>query len=468
MRTNVQSAKPTIRTHEGAVARHISPEQALRRSVLATLLWEDQFYEDGQSIADRIVENATKVSTASVAALAIEARNEHGLRHAPLMLLLGLIARGGAGVADAVAETIRRPDEAGELVSLFWRNGRKSLPRQMRVGLAKALLRFDEYQLAKYDRAGDAVRLRDVIFMAHPKTGEHVDNGRRFAKLVNKTFVPVAAKSGFKVREVYGLGENEVGLSVPDTWEVALSAGGDKRESFERLLREGKLGYLAVLRNLRNMVQAGVDTALIEDAILARKGARWVFPFRYVAAARAVPQLEPLIDKALVAAVAEGIVLSGTTAVLVDVSGSMDKKLSGKSDLTRADAAAALASVLGGTVRMFSFSSHLVEVPPRRGMAGIDALLRSQSHSATQLIAAVRAVNQTVKYDRMIVITDEQAASDRNQLPDPTGRGYMINVASAQNGIGYGKWVHIDGFSEAVIRYMHQAEMAPRDDEVVA
>ena len=52
-------------------------------------------------------------------------------------------------------------------------------------------------------------------------------------------------------------------LESPDTWEVALSAGKDKRENFERLLREGKLGGLAVLRNLRPMPASGVDPRLL-------------------------------------------------------------------------------------------------------------------------------------------------------------------------------------------------------------
>lgn len=114
-------------------------------------------------------------------------------------------------------------------------------------------------------------------------------------------------------------------LPAPDTWEVALSGGADKRETFDRMLREGTLGYLALLRNLRNMVEAGVDMQLVRDAVLARKGgANRVLPFRYVAAARVVPQLEPVIDQALQAAISELPALPGRTVVLVDVSGSMD------------------------------------------------------------------------------------------------------------------------------------------------
>jgi hypothetical protein len=58
-------------------------------------------------------------------------------------------------------------------------------------------------------------------------------------------------------------------------------------------------------------------------------------------------------------------------------------------------------------------------------------------------------------YDRLIVITDEQSHDD---IPEPVGKGYMINIASAQNGVGYGKWNHIDGFSEAALDYIIESE----------
>lgn len=430
MRVNTARNIPREYTHEGAPAKHINAEQALRRSVLSCLLWESEFYEDGQSIADRIASNAAACSAETVAALAVEARREHGLRHVPLMLLLDLIRRGGHGVADAIDGTVKRADEMAELVALYWqRNPGKDLSKQMKLGLARAFARFNEYQLAKYDRDGP-VRLRDVMFLSHVKAKDE-EHAALLKRVANRE------------------------LAVPDTWEVNLSGGGDKKATFERLIAEDKLGYLALLRNLRGMLEAGVDVELVRAAIIARKGADLVFPFRYVAAARACPQLEPAIDQALCEAVAAGPRLSGKTFVLVDVSGSMDSPLSARSDLRRIDAAAALASVLHGDLRVFTFSSNLVEVPPRSGMAGVDAVLNSQPHQSTELGGAVRALNQW-PHDRLIVITDEQAMSP---VPDPVAeRAYMVNVASAKNGVGYGKWTHIDGFSEGVIRFIRESE----------
>jgi 60 kDa SS-A/Ro ribonucleoprotein len=432
MRLNV-FARRAARTHEGAPAvPRLPSEQRLRRSVLSCLLWEGEFYEDGQSIAARIVAAAEQVAPAALAALAIEAREVLNLRHAPL-LLLEVLSRTGQGdklVADTVARVVQRADELGELIALHHKlGGKRMLPAQMRKGLARALAKFDAYALAKYDR-DTAVKLRDVLRLVRP-TPKDAEQSALWKGVKDRT------------------------LQAPDTWEVALSSGADKKQTFERLLRDGKLGYLALLRNLRNMAQAGVDVELVRQAIVARKGAHRVLPFRYVAAARAAPQLEPAIDQALQAAISRLQPLPGKTIVLIDVSGSMDHRLSGKSDMKRIDAAAALGAIVPGDIRLFTFSNDLVEVPPRRGMAGVDAIVRSQPHGGTYLGGALDKIYK-LPHDRLIVVTDEQS---HDRVAEPAAkRSYMINVGSYKNGVGYGRWTHIDGFSEAVIRFIAEVE----------
>lgn len=450
-KTNVRN-RHTETTHEGAPAARITAEQALRRAVFSCMLWEGEFYEDGEEIADRIVRLAGEVSAEALSHITVAARMVFNLRHVPL-LLLSAAAKHKKLRAETVVATVRRADELAELLSIHARVNKITpdklkghIPNQMKIGLAAAFTKFDEYQLAKYDRAG-AVRLRDVLFLCHakPEDKAQADLWKRLAA-------------------------NE--LATPDTWEVQLSGGADKAGTFTRLIKEGKLGYLALLRNLRNMDQSGVDHGLMKAAIIARaNGAERVLPFRYIAAARACPAMEPALDQALCEAILTMPVLSGKTLVLVDVSGSMDEKLSAKSDLKRVDAAAALASMIHGDRRVYSFSNGLVEVPPRNGMAGVDAILRSQPHGGTRLFDAVAEAQRLSIHDRMIVITDEQATGgstrwgyngiqgDLRTMPAPTcPNAYVINVASAKNGVGYGPWTHIDGFSEAVLRFIHQHE----------
>jgi 60 kDa SS-A/Ro ribonucleoprotein len=444
----------------GSVARVPVPRalEQLRRSVLACLLWEDTFYESGQSVERRITEAAQDVTLGDLAGLAVEARTHYNLRSAPMLLLSTLVERAaaektgvavnadgnGVTVAGAVEMTVQRADELAELLAIYWRNGRRPLTAQLKKGLARAFTKFDAYQLGKYDRA-NAVRLRDVLFLTHPKPKDALQAGV-WRMLASGTLPP------------------------PLTWEVELSRGADKKETFEMLIRKGQIGYLALLRNLRNMTQAGVDGQLVVDAILARKGAQRVLPFRYVAAARAVPNLEPFLDLALTASVAELPALPGVTAVLVDVSGSMDAALSAKSDLTRMDAAATLASVIpagvgvgsravrDGSLRVFTFSDRLVEVAPRRGMAGVAAVKHSQAHNGTYLARASAELAARVPYDRLIVVTDEQSHDGGASLR-PGARGYLLNVGSDQNGVNYATpWVHLTGFSENILRFIDAFE----------
>ena len=102
-----------------------------------------------------------------------------------------------------------------------------------------------------------------------------------------------------------------------------------------------------------------------------------------------------------------------------------------------------------------TFSDDLVLVPPRRGFALRDALDRSQAHRARSLGRAIEQLNRQEKYDRLLVITDEQA---RDTLPAPKGKGYVINLASYKNGVGYGEWTHIDAWSESIVEYVRVLE----------
>ncbi len=422
------------RTHEGATAKAISAELQLRRSVLACLLWENQFYEDGVEIASRIAELVPRVEAAKVAALAVEAREQMKLRHAPLLLVREMArhATHRALVAETLEKVIQRADELSEFLAIYWATGRQPVSAQVKKGLAAVFRKFDSYALAKYNR-DNPVKLRDVLFLAHAKPRDEAQA---------ETWKQLVA------------GE----LASPDTWEVALSAGAEKRETFERLLRENKLGALAVLRNLRNMEQCGVDESLVKSALRGLNTSR-VLPFRFIAAARYAPQWEPELEDGMYRAVESVPKLAGKTVLVVDVSGSMTATLSARSEMQRTDAAYGLAILLreiAEELSVYSFSDRLVRVPTRRGFALRDAIDRSQPNGSTYLGRALETMRES--YGRLIVITDEQVY---DRVPHPTGKAYMINVASYKNGVGYGEWTHIDGWSESVIGYIRELESLP-------
>src|SRR5579863_8295659 len=292
---NVWKRMLPVRTHEGAVAQKVDAKRELRRSVLTCLLWEDAFYEKGSEIAKRIADIAAKSQPEDVAALACEAREKMQLRHAPLFLVRELARRKGAGplVAESLETVIQRADELGEFVALYWKEKKQPLSAGVKRGLARAFTKFDAYQLAKYDRES-VVKLRDVLFLCHAKP-RNEEQAEVWKKLVENT------------------------LESPDTWEVALSAGKDKRETWTRLLSEGKVGGMAVLRNLRLMLAAGVQPKLVAERL--EKGVARALPFRFVTAARHAPKLEEAIEKAMLKNIAEFEKLPGVTGLLVDVSG---------------------------------------------------------------------------------------------------------------------------------------------------
>lgn len=428
-------------TREAARARRFTPEMELKRALMNCLLWEDQFYEDGVAIADRIKALVPKVAPAKVAELAIEAREVMKLRHAPLLVIreMARSEKHRSLVADTLYRAIQRPDEMTELLAIYWADAlgpmqqrkRQPVSAQVKKGLARALTKFDAYQLAKWDRDG-AVRIRDVLFLVHAKPKD-AEQAKVWKQLVD--------------------GE----LASPDTWEVSLSAGKNKRETFERLIAERKLGGLALLRNLRLMQNALVPRETIAGATEAMRTDR-ILPYRFITAARYAPDFEPELEAAMLKSVKDHVRLPGRTRLLIDVSGSMFATLSAQSEMTRAEAAcglAILAREICEEVEIFTFSNEVVKVPPRRGFALRDAIINSQPHGGTYLGKAVTEIDR--KGDRLIVFTDEQS---HDQVPEPRARGTMVNVASYQHGVGHGAWTRVNGFSEAVVAWIAASETA--------
>jgi hypothetical protein len=443
------------KTHEGATAKNLTIEQQLRRSVLNCMLWENEFYEGGESIANRIADAVPRLMPERVADLAIEARQRFNIRHASLYLttVMAKYESHKKILNKVLPEVIMRPDEISEFLAIYWRDGKIPIPRKVKKGLGEAFKKFDAYQLAKWDKKKKSVRLRDVMRLCHPKPISD-EQATLWRNLVKET------------------------LPAPDTWEVALSSGEDKRTAWERLINDNKLPAMATLMNLRNMIDAGVPDRIIRNHINRINTSR-LFPSRFLAAARYAPQFEPELEAAMLRGLNTQKKMQGHTVLLVDVSGSMDDPLSSKGNISRLDAACGLAIMLREIceeVDIFTFSLKLKRIAPRHGFALKDAIVNSQEHNATYLGTSVKAIyadvgktvttpgvfRGTIKMegaglspDRLIVITDEQS---HDKVPDPSSVGYMINVASYENGVGYGPWIHCDGWSDSVVRWIQALE----------
>src|SRR5262249_59524349 len=122
--------------------------------------------------------------------------------------------------------------------------------------------------------------------------------------------------------------------------------------------------------------------------------------------------------------------LPGKTALVVERSGSMDAPLSSKSEMTRWEAAVALAMLLREVcehVDVTVFSDSAATVPPRRGFGLRDAMAQSMRPGSTNTSTAIFHAAK-LGYDRIVVITDEQS---HQQIGNPliATKGYFINVA---------------------------------------
>lgn len=453
-------------------AVELSPADQLLRTLMTCLLWEDNFYENGVSVADRITKLVPLVAADEVHAMAVEARDNFGLRHAPLLVARAM-ARGPfthrEQVRRTLAEIIKRPDEIAEFLALYWsdNNGKKFVSHGVRDGLERAMRKFNEFQFSKWDKPGKDVRIRDAMFMSH--CNPNIGNDRRYDKEVRRAVAKGAINVELNAREQLFAKLANDELKQTGTWEDRLSAGGDAKAVFTELIEKGELGGLAFVRNIRKMEEVGIPKKLIEtySKTVNLKG---IFPHQLLTSARVNPQYESMFDAMMLRQLSGIGKMEGSTVVLVDVSGSMDSVIStpGKSSVvrpsiittTRVDVAAAvaiLAREMFDKIRVFTFSDRAVEVPSRRGIALRDAIRLSQPHSSTYLAGAIDHLNK-IGYERLIVITDEQS-HDGGGSPLRGARNYMLNVAPHERSVAQqDRWISISGWSPQVLKYIQVLE----------
>lgn len=431
------------------IKRKLSAYDKLRRTIMASLLWEDNFYENGESAADRVAQYMTEVTPAQAEKALMEAKFDNKLRHMPLYLMTQM-AKNKMLSADQVAKVITRVDDMSELIALYQKDeaNKHMIPHSIQKGMAKAFPKFDEYQFAKYRGDKKEIKLKDVIRLAHPKP-ETDEQSKLWKKIVDGT------------------------LATPDTWEVALSAGGDKKETWTRLLKEHKLGALALLRNLNGMTSCGVDENLIKDTI-KDTGMNKILPFQIVNAAQHAPDCADILEEKFFESVNECPHLDGDTIVLVDVSGSMSDTLSQKSDMMRVTAAAALATLckeICANVRCYTFTDELKKLKSStRGFSLVDTIVgglggcTAVKDCTNDAIKEYQSNHDGAMPKRVIVITDEQTNSDYDSnlinLPR-SSKGYMINVGTYEKGIDYGGhsgWTTISGWSDNIVKYIAAVE----------
>jgi 60 kDa SS-A/Ro ribonucleoprotein len=412
-----KAATSHVENLAGGKAHALTPRYQAATLILSSLL-KDRFYAAGSDDAKRIgtiIADLAKRGDALFAAkTAVYARRAHGLRSIT-HVVAGEVARhcqGNAWGKRFFDRIIRRPDDACEIVGYSLAAYGKTLPNAMKRGIAKAIARFDAYQLAKWRGGRNAVSLVDVVNLCHPKGAD----GSPIAQLMKGT------------------------LAGADTWERALTnAGAQAKASSEtaeqaaekvaelksaawgRLVAERKLGYLAVLRNLRNIVEQAPESvdaacAVITDEQAIRKSL--VFPFQFAVAADALREIGNVEAKRALAAVSRAVDLAlanvpeflGRTLVAVDDSGSMTSGEAGKRPI---DIAAMFAAVLikrlpNAVLLCFSDDARYRTVDVTAGTLAIAEEIKAKTKSAGTNFHAIFEKAGKRAYDRIVILSDMQ------------------------------------------------------------
>lgn len=400
--TNVprQGRKPDSVNLAGGNAYKQESKLALASLVTTALMPPTgQYYRTGPDIEADAKRLISEVDPLFAAKAAVYARNADGLRS--ITHLVGAeVARTGSGrpwVKDFLSAVVRRPDDATEILAYYLSRYGKPLPNGLKKGLGLALGKFDGYSLARYRGEDKDISLVDVVNLCHPKPT--AKNGTALAQLVK--------------------GE----LRQSQTFESKLSAAGKDEEAktavwADLLSERGKLGYMALLKNLRNIAEQAPELVgracelLVDEKSITTS---LVLPFRFVTAYRMVgsnPHYAKALSQALDISLAN-VPSFPNALVVVDGSQSMGSPVAGNQEMT----CKYVGSLLAATIYRKNLADVMVfgdSAGPVRGLNPADSVLTTaekiQNTSygwSTNFPAIFEAASK--KYDTVIILSDMQA-----------------------------------------------------------
>lgn len=423
-------AKEVI-NYENEKAFVLTPQLELYTAV-ATAALSDQFYEKASDKLQRLRELIAKNEATFVAKLAVYAREQMYLRTVPLVLAVELAKQqtGNDVVGKLTNRVVQRADEITELLAYYALANERTdvkklnrLSKQLQKGLAAAFNKFDEYQFAKYNRDA-AIKLKDALFLVHPKAKDEAQQAL-FDKIVKDD------------------------LQAPYTWEVELSALGQLKydtvelkksavtAKWEELIFSNNLGYMATMRNLRNILEAEVskdalnkvcDFIANEKAVANSKQ----LPFRFLAAYRELKELKYGRVSKVMDALEQAVLYSAVNiagydedtklVIAADVSGSMQKPISAKSKVLLYDIGLMLAMLLqsrceNAITGMFGDTWKVINVPKKNLLSNVQEFYRREGEVgySTNGYRVVKDLIQRNKVvDKVMLFTDCQLWNSNN------------------------------------------------------
>lgn len=332
----------------------------------------------------------------------------------------------------------QRLDEVGEEFAIWAKLYGKPFPQALKRGAGDALKRLaNEYSVMKYDTDTHAWRVADVLGIAHVHPSGPEQNqlfnmaiAQRYGNEYSTELLPMVTEN-IKLRK--DAAKNPKVLldsarlkAAGFTWEDALSLAGNKVKKnllWDALILGGSVGYMAMLRNLRNFQEAGISdeaTAYVihklTDPQAVAKSRQ--FPFRFWSAyknATGTQWANPL-ETALQLSVGNIPVLDGSSLVLIDTSGSMSASMSNRGSIRRDEAAAlfgaAVAARNPGKVDLHMFADRHAPVSNRKGssiLRTVQEVMQANGRVGygTQTVQTVRSLYKG--HDRVFIFTDMQS-----------------------------------------------------------
>ena len=455
----------TIKTTNkaGHVAYGMTDKSKLVTQVLTSFINEQKFYGDNTKEMQKTISAVIKKDPQFVANLAVFARKEFNMRSVAHVLTAYLAheVEGKPYARKVVKAVSLRGDDVTEIMSCYLSMFGKPIPNALKKGISDAMQGFDEYTMAKYKGEGKDVKMRDLLCLCRPtpKTSEQAEMWKRCLN-----------------------GE----LETPYTWETELSAKGNNAETWEQLIDSGKVGYMALLRNLRNILTASpsnVNKVLdyIQNPEAVRKSKQ--LPFRFLSAYKELENIGgsrvfDALENAVEAACDNLPKLSGTTVIAVDVSGSMDDPVSEKSKVRCVEIASLLgliANKICDNSYFYKFNTNIVKDSVSHKSGILSTARKAAAGGGTNMYLPFhKMIEDNIKADRIIILSDNECNSGggwyckdpvqtiADQYRKQSGCNIWVHAIDLQ---GYGsqqfygaKTNVIAGWSEKVFNFIKLAE----------
>ncbi len=476
-------------TYEGGEGFERTPQAELFLLAVTNMVGEDTYYEDASTRDARFASLVRKVTVADadfVARFVPYLRDVMQMRSASIVIAAEYVAAGGANGRRVVANAMQRADEPAEMLGYWMSTRGRAIPAAIKRGIADAAQRlYTERAALKYDGVGRAIRMADVIELTHPtprdtkqsalfrylldhrhrgeaEASEYLPMIRRATELQS---MPVEARRETLNSSALG----EAGF----TWE-RLSGwlpGGMDAAAWESMIPS--MGYMALIRNLRNFDEAGISAELVREVQDKLRDPDEVarsrqFPYRFWSAYKFAPSVvwASVLEDALEQSVANVPVLDGRTLVLIDTSASMQSPVSNRSKVMRFETGALFAATVAkraAKADVVIFGTDSRELPVVKGQSvlryieKVEKAIGSVGHGTEAHKAMMKHFDG---HDRVVIFTDEQTHDSASAFTRHIPAIYTFNLAGYRVGMTpetAGRYT-FGGFTDAVFSVMKVLE----------